>query len=589
MSSFIQAMNNYTKKQVGENNHLEYGWSNKLEELFVQYYFQLVRSKDMHELELKLDKMLIMIKDNLEKYKKYWVMLYKLVGHTRDIIDGKGEYNLTYMQIYVWYKHYPELAKDLIKLCVLSKDNEHQYGSWKDLKYMCNYLSNKMGGKMEHELIEYCLDLYEKYIKLDWDKSENGTKVDGISLIARWVPREKSKQFGWIHHKLAYKMFSIYLDSANTNIQKNRAKRKCKMKLNKMITKLNRLLNTPQINMCGKEWSSINFNNVTSLTMRKNKNAFMNKDKLGKQKSNEEDRLECAKNFDNHVKASFNDETVKVHGKRCNVYELVKDALGIKHHEKSTERDVVNQQWKSNSENNIDGLGNIISVVDTSSSMHCDDYLPFYNAIGMGIRISEKCNPIFKNRFITFNDEPEWVTLSDNMDFVDKVYHTANAKWGGTTDFYKTMKLILDVCVSNNIPSNEVEDMVLAVFSDMQFNNSIKSSSFMLMENIKKLFIDAGYPNPPHILFWNLRKTTGFPTLSTENNVTMLSGYSATLLNIFCEKGFNELKKMTPMVMINELLDNNRYDILETYLKEYMNIMDFPKLGDYYKSSLTIE
>ena len=37
-------------KQLGEKAHVEYSWSKDLEELFVQYYFQLVRTKDHSDL-----------------------------------------------------------------------------------------------------------------------------------------------------------------------------------------------------------------------------------------------------------------------------------------------------------------------------------------------------------------------------------------------------------------------------------------------------------------------------------------------------------------------------------------------------------
>ena len=120
--------------------------------------------------------------------------------------------------------------------------------------------------------------------------------------------------------------------------------------------------------------------------------------------------------------------------------------------------------------------------------------------------------------------------------------------------------------------------MVLAVFSDMQIDNrwankdsDTNGSSFnTLFEEIKQMYAEAGikskYEQPyeaPHILFWNLRKTSGFPVLSTEKNVTILSGYSSTLLNIFCSKGLGELKTVTPRKMLEDLLNNPRYNILD--------------------------
>ena len=91
-----------------------------------------------------------------------------------------------------------------------------------------------------------------------------------------------------------------------------------------------------------------------------------------------------------------------------------------------------------------------------------------------------------------------------------------------------------------------------------------------MFEEIKQMYAEAGLRskwatpyNPPHILFWNLRETTGFPTLSTEKNVTQLSGYSSTLLNVFCNKGIEALRECTPRKMLADLLSNARYIPLE--------------------------
>ena len=46
---------------------------------------------------------------------EYLILLYKMIGQTRDIIDGKGECSLTYMMIYTWYDFYPELDSQKIE------------------------------------------------------------------------------------------------------------------------------------------------------------------------------------------------------------------------------------------------------------------------------------------------------------------------------------------------------------------------------------------------------------------------------------------------------------------------------------------
>ena len=43
MASLIQALDKHTPRQVGENGHVEHGWSHDIDEKIVQFFFQLVR------------------------------------------------------------------------------------------------------------------------------------------------------------------------------------------------------------------------------------------------------------------------------------------------------------------------------------------------------------------------------------------------------------------------------------------------------------------------------------------------------------------------------------------------------------------
>ena len=214
-------------------------------------------------------------------------------------------------------------------------------------------------------------------------------------------------------------------------------------------------------------------------------------------------------------------------------------------------------------------------MVDTSGSMECDNGIPLYNAIGLGIRISEKTHDAFKNRIMTFSSNPSWVILEENDTFCEKVKKVRKAEWGMTTNLYKAFRAILDVIKNNKIPPEDVEDLTLAIFSDMQIDEALGQKEFsVLYENIKQMFEVAGLESifkkeykVPHILFWNLRKTEGFPSKSTTNNTTMFSGYNSVLLNVFQEKGMNDLKKVTPIIMLKDLLLNDRYKILEDGIK----------------------
>jgi hypothetical protein len=566
--SIINALDNHTPKNTGENGNQEYTWSNNFKEMFSQFYFQLVRTKETTNLENILRKMLNEFKQtentkfgNMLKYEKEMIYLYKLIAHTRDVKEGKGEYNLSYMQLYVWYDFFPDLTKSALKLFV-DMDNEHPYGSWKDIKYFAEYVKEKSGDE-NHELIMYCIELITNQINKDLIELENDKKHKVISLAGKWCPREKGR-FSWLFKKIINVVYKDFYEKARKSNSKEtiiKAHNKACMLMNRKITKLNKYLDTTQIKMCEKQWTDIDFNHVTSKTLAKNRKAFLNdKNKL------DIDRIKCAENLKVHLnKVISGDKTAKLHGKRESVYELVRDALRT---HKQDEIDIINEQWKDNASQNH-GLKNIIPIADTSGSMTTDKSIPLYNSIGLSIRISELAEEPFHNRIMTFSSKPQWVRLNDNQSFVEKVKIVSCSNWSMDTNFYAAMKMILDSALEAKLTPEQICNLTLAVFSDMQINVASYENMDTMMEKIEKMYHMAGMNSiwktpckPPHILFWNLRKTNGFPSLSTKNNVSMLSGYSSILLNVFCNKGFEELKTFSPHRMICDILSNKRYDAM---------------------------
>jgi hypothetical protein len=600
MSSFVTAMDTYklqqeTPKQNGANNNVEYTWSSNLREKIVQLFFQMVRTNNTSNIENTLSSILQDYKKMYEYDKQQFqyninefVMLYKLIGQTRDIINGKGEYELSYIQIFIWHRYFPNLAYYALEKMVLFDDNfktntssksVHPYGSWKDIKYMCDLALRRTGNKY-HPLIIYATDLMLKQLKQDiqlmnnsqsqtetQSETQSETQTQTLSLVSKWIPREKSK-YGWIYKLMAHKYY--YLTSEEMNQHKKT--QTVYKQFRKTISQLNNYIDTTQIKMAGQNWSSIDFNRVTSKTMHINKLAFMNRTKSNTERKNNDDRRQCAENLSSYIKEVQNGDTnKKIHGKRVNVYELVKSALTQKTQEEQT---ITNLQWKDNATQNH-ALGNFIPMADTSGSMTTNNCIPLYNSIGLSIRISELANDAFKNRILTFSQHPEWVNLDyiENDNFVEKVKKVSRANWGMNTNFYGAMKLILDSLIQNEVDPTTVENLVLVVFSDMQIDQASSENTNTMYENIKQMFYNGGLTtdyktpyNPPHILFWNLTSSSGFPTLSSEKNVTMLSGYSPVLLNVFCEKGLDGLREYTPFKMLCDLLNHERYKQLENYV-----------------------
>ena len=149
MSNFVNALKTFTNTQVGEKGHAENAWSFDIDEKITQFFFQLVRCKNHSDLELHLHDILgrlthVMRTSPTQEAINRLTLMYKLIGQTRDIVAGKGEQQLTFMQIFIWYRYVPELAMNSLIHLVKMQNKEHPYGSWKDIKYFacCSVVSS---------------------------------------------------------------------------------------------------------------------------------------------------------------------------------------------------------------------------------------------------------------------------------------------------------------------------------------------------------------------------------------------------------------------------------------------------------------
>ena len=433
--------------------------------------------------------------------------------------------------------------------------NNIPYGSWKDMKYLFNEL-------------QCCpIEMINVINSQITDDLDNMSKNMPCSLVAKWVPREKSKKFGWIHKCLSKSYFEEFGKSGWTK----RAIDKAQTYYRKRLSSLNKYIDTVQIKQCGHLWKSIEFDKVTSITMMKQRMSFLN----SKDESNS-DRVICRQNLLHYIEQVKAGEK-EIKGKHTSMSSFVKAALDIQPGKNEEhERFIINQAWKSNSKN-TKSLEKMIAMIDTSNSMENDNSNPLFNAMGLGIRIAEKSK--LGKRIMTFDTNPSWINLEECTDFVEEVKTVRGAGWGKNTDFHKAMNLILEQIKSNKIPAEDVEDLVLVVFSDMQFdteeaNYHKLTTNETVISVISQKFHDVGIEvcgkgyKMPHILFWNLQSTNGFPDLSYQNNITMLSGYSPALFNSFIQDGMNGLKDISPWRMLTKILNNNRYKHLEYLICE---------------------
>lgn len=568
MTSLVAALD--TQMQLGENKHIEYEWSKEsLQEDILQLYFQLVRidKSQMETLRQKFDDIMKRIFTLDDVF--YTSIVLRLLCQTRDIVAGKGEYALAYMMLITFDKYNFILAERALETFVQIDGGAQPYGSWKDIKYIAYELRKEIDKSTDNynnknltRLLEKCIHLVNSQLVNDVVYEEDSS----ISLCSKWVPREGSKKHGWLFKLLAKDFYKNckFMKTALCETSMQRADNKCFMKYRQMISDLNRRIDTVQIKQCNKTWKDIDHNKTTSITISRNKKAFLNLDKEGKTRNSDPDRIICAANFIKYIENRIISGK-EVKGTRVGLNQFTHQALDIIRDNtlNSIEAELLNSQWRSNSSLN-NGLNKMIAMVDTSGSMYDE---PLEVAIALGIRVAEKS--VLGKRIMTFSSKPKWHNLDKDDDFVSMVNNLKNAEWGANTNFYAALELILQTLVTNSIPPEDADGLVLAIFSDMQIDVAdISYKNGSMISNMKRMYETAGY-KCPHILFWNLRSINGFPCLSNKEGTSMMSGFSPVLLNQFCEKGMEALEQATPFNMMLESLNNERYNCLDRFVKEY--------------------
>lgn len=339
--------------------------------------------------------------------------------------------------------------------------------------------------------------------------------IGNDSLAAKWTPRK-----GPIAHKyrrfmgLSPKAYRKHLVS-HTNVVENA--------------------------MCKKEWSTINFSHVPSMAASRYQAAFY---------KNAPDAY--AQYRDALVKGD--DPKVKINAGAIYPYNIVSSVL-------NGDAVVADAQWKALPDYmNGSEYANILPVVDVSGSMShrltssvtCMDV-----AISLGLYISERNKGIFKDKFVTFSENPTFVEVSGSLK--NRVTQARKADWGYNTNLLKTFDVLLSAAIRAELPADEMPNTIL-IISDMQFDVAVGNygranvSNNTAMEAITQKYRSSGYTRP-NIVFWNCRASSGVPEKSTKAGVALVSGFSPSIM-----KSILGSSTMTPVAVMEETIMTDRYN-----------------------------
>ena len=499
----------------------------------------------------------------------YFVMAFQ----TRDIRGGKGERDVFYAMLFSLFTQRPGLIGTLIDLIP-------EYGCWLD----CWKLWTAVDDSVAATHASAVKDAIKSLVKRTWfadtvrgilsiaaeGEGKSGSPLDAwrpdgkhgksISLLAKWIPREKSK-----FHALAVEFADMLFTEIEDPNDRLRAYRKA-------CATLNQRLKTCEVAMCGGAWASIEPGKVPGRLLNKCRSAFLNEIRGRKGKPNPNhgelrhpesaDRMACREHFTSHMSAALRGEATVKGAETVYPHEIVSKYMGWGGDVEKAEEELLQAQWNAIRDFTAaqGGLAGAVPMCDFSGSM---SGIPMNVSMALGILISEINHPSFRDGMIGFDSTPSWIQFKPEMTLKEKVEYARRFAQGTSTDFQAACDLILRRLVEYKVPKEEApKDMI--VFTDMGFDAACGGAYVRKTkpwethaEMIKNSFAREGY-TAPRIVLWNLRaEYKDFHAKADEEGVVLLSGWSPAILKAIQKAGV-EVK--TAYQGMRELLDDARYD-----------------------------
>jgi len=477
---------------------------------------------------------------------------FVLAFQTRDVRGGKGERDLFYHMMQSLMMMNSTATKATLPLIP-------EYGCWRDVFKLDAIASEQLRAMTVAQL-----------------KKDASTPEDqSISLLAKHAPREHCKADKPLATALAQML--------------NPKQPKAQELYRKMLSGLNKRLQTVEVAMCAKDFSSIDPAKVPGRCLKVHTKAFLNQAVKGKHgrkvPSADLDRITAAQHFADHF-ALAKMGKVKVNGAHT-VYphELVSKVLY--HLQRAAtcsqeELDAIEAQWLAIVKpiKDTGALSRTLAMCDFSGSMSGD---PMNVSMALGLIIAECNTGVFKDTILTFDSTPTLhkFKTSGLVNRVSEVMHLAQ---GLSTDFQAAYNLVLQTMKTMSVAAGE-EPKDLIVLTDMgwdaacghgqhsaytgaKYEQAVKTKAVETHPQIarrafklasQQLFGDdsVGW-QPPRIVIWNLRaEFKDFHSSALEAGVVQVAGWSPSLLKVLMTKGADA---MTPTAMLRAMLDDERYD-----------------------------
>lgn len=448
------------------------------------------------------------------------ILAIKWIFFARDIRGGLGERRLFRVIIKFLADYDPEMVKKLIPLIP-------KYGRYDDIFVLLD----------NDEVLSDVINYIQKQFFQDIIDLQNNRPV---SLMAKWLPSvnassEKSKRYSKIIRK--------GLGMTEAEYRKN-------------LSALRKYIYVVECKMSSKNWSDINYEHVPSRANLIYKNAFLRNDY--------QRRCEYLSKLEKG-EAKINSSVLYPH-------DIVYKYISREYWSSNTKPydAAIEAMWRNlpNMVNDISN-GNTIVVADGSGSMirsidRSSDVTALEVAISLAIYFAEHSSGEFKDKYITFSENPQFVDFSKANSLKEKIDIALINKEVANTNIERVFSLILNTAIANHMDQSDIPDNIL-IISDMEFDEcatcdheKVSNRLFSEISNSYELF---GY-KLPRLIFWNINsRTNTIPIKENELGVALVSGFSINVCKMIMSG------KTDPYECLIEVLNSERYNQIEDVIK----------------------
>lgn len=454
------------------------------------------------------------------------IIALKWLFYVRDVREGLGERRLFRVVIEEFAKQEPKTIKELIKLVP-------EYGRWDDLWCL-----------LETDLVDDVVSLVRKQLVED---CKNMSNKKSISLLGKWLPSLN------VSSKQTKRYASILAKKMGVTARNYR----------KTLSKLRGYTDVVECKMSAKQWNEINYEAVPSRANLIYNNAFLR---------NDEDRRRAYLAALEKGEAKINAGTLFPHD-IVHKYMTTGWGASIKAYDAALEG-----LWKALPDT-VKGCGNTIVVADGSDSMTCNvggntgvTALEVANALA--VYFAERSSGEFKDKYITFSENPQLVDFSNATTLRDKLRIALSHNEVANTNIEAVFDLILSTAINNQMSQEDMPANILIV-SDMEFDSCATcgmsynrgwpayrtAPTATLFNTIEQKYRAAGY-KLPRLVFWNVNSRTGtIPVKQNDLGVALVSGFSVNIVNMVMSN------KLDPYECLLDALNVERYQAVEDAVK----------------------